>query len=231
MRVGGRVLKGFFGVASQPRRGGAPTRITDELTGLIGEPRGRRAWLLTRDRLLTTADGVRFTALPARGLPRRLQFEGDNIGLTAAGGRGRTVAIEVNNFGNDRLAVSHDGGRTFYRTRLQFGFFQFQIDAVDGRLMLGVDANERLYRSRDGGRTFRPIRGKVVAVAVDPRRRGVWYAARQRRLYMTRDAGRTWQRMTDPPGGRIRQLDTGAGRLWALTESGISSQPLPRVAP
>ncbi len=134
---------------------------------------------------------------------------------------------------SDRLIVSRDGGRTFRVIRPNIrgdGFVErIAVDAVDGRLMLARDdlrptllrvARRRPPVHHEPDRPF-------AAFAVDPTRRGVWYAARTTRLYVTRDAGRTLAASSSaPPGGRISELGIGAGRLWAVTATRISSMPI-----
>lgn len=225
---------------SRPALGGAATAVIRGPAVAFGEPRGRRAWIVTgdaeagTDRLLRTEDGVHLHRLLAAGLPAVGAVDDDDertdsasLSLAAAGGRSRTLAMVITlPFGTDRLAISHDRGRTFTLRPMPRVFLRLQVDAIDGRLLLATDPGNTLYRSTDAGRSFVPSLRAVRAIAVDPSRRGVWYAARSRRLYVTRDAGRTWRRIAAPPGGVIRALSAGAGRLWAATDTRISSLPI-----
>ena len=233
-RVGRRLLEdAFFGSVSRPADGGdGDVSLTDEQTVLLGEPRGRRAWLITVDRVGRTDDGVHVQWLPARGL-RRQSFDEestlDNLAELefAAGGRARTLVLEVSTDIGERLALSHDSGETFRLRPISVFPRRLAVDALDGRLILLV-GEHGLYRSRDAGRRFTRVLPGITQVAVDPTRRGVWYAAGKRRVYVTLDAGATWRRLPSPPGGAIRELSTGAGRLWVLATRSISSLPLPR---
>jgi hypothetical protein len=224
--VGGRLVgEGRTGIVSTPVEGGQATTLLEGPASLLGgDPQGRRAWFLTNAGLWTTVDGVNVTRVSAafRGL-----FEPDSqTGITpAAGGRGRTLLLFVVGKQYEAVSLSHNGGRTFRTVETAIGAHSVAVDAIDGRLILAVN-NRGLLVSTDGGRRFALKLRDARAIAVDSRRRGRWYAARSRTLYVTDDAGATWRRLPSPPGGAIRTIAFGAGRLWATTRTRISSLPV-----
>jgi hypothetical protein len=223
-RVAGRVITD--GTESRPAAGGAPTALLDDRGATASDPLGRRAWILGPAGLRSTVDGVHLTTPGAHGLLDYGQSDSSEVPLLAAGGDAATVIATFYRWPGT-VEVSHDGGRTFRARTLPVDYADgLSVDARDGRLLL-VLARGRLYRSLDAGAHFRRVRSGIVATAVDPRRRGVWYAATATRLEWTQDAGRTWHLLARPPGGRTSALSAGAGRLWALTGSLLSSMALP----
>jgi photosystem II stability/assembly factor-like uncharacterized protein len=229
--VADRLLtQGATDIISTPADGGpSMTLLRGPAHILSGDPSGRRAWLVTRAGLWVTDDGVHATRVPAAGAPSLGREPFDWIDLTSAtGARGRTLVYTVHEpeTGRSLIAVTRNGGRSFRRWVNRIGIWQIAVDAIDGRLILVVDSGNRLRVSTDGGRRFSVNLRGVRAIAVDSRRRGHWYAARSSRIYETRDAGRTWRRLPRPPGGPIRTIAAGAGRVWAATETRIASLPI-----
>ncbi len=230
VRVGRRLLLVGDTVESRPADGAGPciTLLADG-AGVVADPGGHRAWLLNQRGIWTTGDGVHLHQVAGDPLPGPLiTDEVDEFGGAAiAGGRARTLVIELELLGPD-LAISRDGGRSFRIVTTDFEIGDFAVDAIDGRLFLASD-QFGLRISRDRGAHFsRSVRG-VLSVAVDPARRGAWYVATKRRIYRTLDAGRTWQPVARPPGGAINVIAVGGGRLWAQTTRRISSRALAEI--
>lgn len=216
-------------VVSRPAAGGSTTTLLAAPAHVAPDPLGRRAWIVTGDRIHTSSDGVHLRQLPTRLLDGA-RPEPDEIAVAAGGRLGRTLAIEFFRNGS-KLAVSQDGGRSFFVRKLGFGGRTLAVDAIDGRLIIVLDATGTLSISRHGGRQFGSQVRFVSAVAVDPTRRGRWYIVRRGRLLRTVDAGRTWQPLTPPSGGGISALSAGRGRLWAATATRISWLPLAAARP
>jgi photosystem II stability/assembly factor-like uncharacterized protein len=227
VRVRDRLLVLNDAVTTQLARGGPLTTLagTAGAVELIGEPGGRRAWALTLHGILTTSDGVSFRRL-RKPLPRS-NFRLFPTLPAAAGGSGRTLVVLGARRGHDVIAVSRDAGRTFHVRPAPVLVDRLAVDAVDGRLMVAIDNRRRLHRSRDGGRHFRTVLRGVAALAVDPDRRGHWYAARGTRLFVSTNGGATWRIVASPPGASaIAALSVGAGRLWVSGGTGIFSRSL-----
>ncbi len=142
----------------------------------------------------------------------------------AAGGGGTTLVVLGARRGNPVIALSRDAGRTF-RVRSSPVLVE-RLGRRRGRpAIAAIDNRGRLHRSRDGGRHFRTVLRAVSALAVDPDRRGHWYAARGSRLSVTTDGGATWRLVQSPPGAPvISALSACAGRLWVGTRDGIFSR-------
>lgn len=228
-RVGQRLVAATQdALVSRPAAGGTATTLRAGRATVASDPGGRRLFVVSGDRVSTSTDGRTLRLLPTRVL------DGSETGVVAvaAGGRlGRTVALEYTH-GRTRLAVSQDGGRSFFSRPLGPGVGKVLVDAVDGRLILVLDPAGNLTISRHGGRQFGSHRPFVSSVAVDPSRRGRWYIVQRGKLLRTVDAGRTWQPMAGPSRrGAVGALTAGRGRLWTAAIDRISWLPLAVARP
>ena len=228
-RVGQRLLGATEdAVVARPASGGTATTLRAGAATVASDPGGRRAFVVSGGRVLTTTDGLALRLLPTQVLAGAATSTNE-IAVAAGGRQGRTVAIE---FARPRtkLAVSQDGGRSFFVRPLGPGVGRVFVDAVDGRLILVLDPAGNLTVSRRGGKSFGGHMPFVSAVAVDPSRRGRWYIVQRGKLLRTVDAGRTWRAMAGPPTLSFA-LSAGRGRLWAADIRTIWWLPLGTARP
>ncbi len=129
------------------------------------------------------------------------------------------------------VAVSLDGGSTWYASKLPAYVTQISGLALDGDSHLWVAAREGAFRSDDGGDTWDHVMtglppSHVSSIVYDDEgSRLLATAAGQ--SFESRDGGRSWHRFGQP-GYPVRLLGLGWGRVLAATDfDGVIAPPEP----
>jgi photosystem II stability/assembly factor-like uncharacterized protein len=160
------------------------------------------------------------------------------IALAAAPSRTATVYAGLISGGAFR---SLDGGATWAyagsRLGRQNGVGSLAVDAAQpDTVYAGTDKG--LYKTRDGGGSWSRVNvgvaHGVTAVAADPQRSGVVFAAfGDAGIFTTANAGRSWKRLSGAPSGSVRVLaidpvdtatlyaGTGAPGLFKSSDGGV----------
>ena len=189
------------------------------------------------------------TVLP----PHLGQSPRDNVSAIAiAPTRPEAIYAIKSDFANGRTAIykSTDGGTTWHATTSVPGTYAYGFAtalAVDPRdpttVYAAIGAN--VLKTTNTGKTWQPIadglpiaaagrgscrcRGGVTALAVDPRRTGIVYAAlSEGGIYKTTNGGQTWMRAVYQPFA-MNAVAVDPARPATIYAAGAGAWPEPRI--